>query len=64
LELLFANDEPTCSPAPWILAYNGVKKLGRVLEEMERTDLLSDLASFESQIISQWDQSFKIFKPI
>ena len=35
-------------------AFDGVKNLGIILEDLERTDLLSDLAYFGSRLISQW----------
>jgi hypothetical protein len=39
------------------LAFTGIKQLSSILEEMERTDLLSELASFGNQMISQWNQN-------
>jgi hypothetical protein len=44
LDVLFSNSEPTCSPAPWRLAFDGVKTLGLALEELKRADLIQDLS--------------------
>jgi hypothetical protein len=54
LDVLFFNSEPTCSPAPWRLAFDGVKMLGLALEELERTDLIQDLSFLKKRPISQW----------
>lgn len=57
MDTLFANHEPSCSPPPWQLAFDGVKTLGIALEKMGRTDLLKDLADLrtisEGSVISK-----------
>jgi hypothetical protein len=51
LETLFASNEPNCSPVPWQPAFDGVKTLGMILEKMDRTDLLKDLADLRTMLV-------------
>lgn len=55
LDVLFSNSEPTCSPTPWRLAFDGVKMLGLALEELERTDLIQDLSCLKKRPVSLWN---------
>ncbi len=52
LDALFASHELNCSPAPCCLAFDGVKDIGMILEDIERTDLLKDLAKLRTRPIS------------
>lgn len=51
LETLFASNEPNCSPVPWQLAFDGIKALGMILEKIDRTDLLKDLAKLRTTLV-------------
>ncbi len=60
LETLFAGSELNCSPVPWQLAFDGVKALEIILEKIDRTELLKDLASLRK--VSVRSQSTKTLK--